>query len=66
MPPRLVAEIALLFCVCVVFTVCNTCLTFVVCCVLFERCVLWLIVVTMSPGKNPFAVQLNNNDNNNS
>jgi hypothetical protein len=36
---------------------------FVVCCVLFERgvifCVLCLIVVPLPPGKTPFAVQLN-------
>jgi hypothetical protein len=41
-----------------------------VCCVLFERGVIWcdvlcLTVAPLSPGKNPFAVQLNNNNNNN-
>jgi hypothetical protein len=39
-----------------------------VCCVLFERgvlfCVLCLIVVPLPPGETPFAVQLNNNTNN--
>jgi hypothetical protein len=44
-----------------------------VCCVLFERgvlfcvmcviCVLCLIVVPLSPGKTPFAVKINNNNN---
>jgi hypothetical protein len=27
-------------------------------------CVLCLIVVPLAPGKNPFAVKINNNDNN--
>jgi hypothetical protein len=41
-----------------------------VCCVLFERCailcicVLCLIVVSLPPVKNAFAIQLNNNKNN--
>jgi hypothetical protein len=46
-----------------------------VCSVLFERsvlfcvmcviCVLCLIVVSLPPGKNPFAVKINNSNNNN-
>jgi hypothetical protein len=40
-----------------------------VCCVLFERgvlfCVMCLIVVPLPPGKNAFSVQANNNNNNN-
>jgi hypothetical protein len=28
-------------------------------------CVLCLIVVPLAPGKNPFAVKINNNNNNN-
>jgi hypothetical protein len=46
-----------------------------VCCVLFERgvlfcvmcviCVLRLIVVPLPPSKNPFEVKISNNNNNN-
>jgi hypothetical protein len=63
-PPRPVTGIALLF---VLYSLCNV--SFIVCvslcAVLFQRgalfCVLCLIVVTLPPGKNSFAVQLNNN-----
>jgi hypothetical protein len=40
------------FCLSVVW--CDTCIF-----------VLYLIVVTLPPGKNPFAVKLSNNNNNN-
>jgi hypothetical protein len=73
-PPLPVRGIALLFCF--VFIVCNV--HFIVCVDLcavfclrmvcyFVRCVyfclLCLIVVPLPPGRNPFAVQLNNNNN---
>jgi hypothetical protein len=51
--------------------VCPLCLCSFVCCVLFECgmlfcvmcviCVLRLILVSLSPGKTPFAVKINNN-----
>jgi hypothetical protein len=34
---------------------------FVLFCVMYVICVLCLIVVPLSPGKNPFAVKINNN-----
>jgi hypothetical protein len=34
-------------------------------CVMRVICVLCLIVVPLPPGKNPFAVKINNNNNNN-
>jgi hypothetical protein len=64
--------------VCVVFIVCNV--SFIVCvallCAVFYLSVMWyfvwyvyfrvlcLIGVPLPPGKTPFAVQLNNNNNN--
>jgi type IV secretory pathway component VirB8 len=41
------------FCLNVVFVLCDMCI-----------CVLCLIVVPLPPGKNPFVVQINNNNNN--
>jgi hypothetical protein len=34
-------------------------------CVMHVICMLCLIVVPLPPGKNPFAVKINNNNNNN-
>jgi hypothetical protein len=57
-------------CILMVFIVCRMCLLLLcsfVCCDLFERgglfCVLCLIVLPLRPGKNPFAVKINNNNN---
>jgi hypothetical protein len=52
----------------IVFIVCSV--SFVVCvvlcavlfCVMYVICVLCLIVVPLPPGKNPFAVKINNNN----
>jgi hypothetical protein len=31
---------------------------------MYVVCMLWLIVVPLSPGENPFAVKINNNNKN--
>jgi hypothetical protein len=59
-------------CICIVFIVCSCvlyCVCSFVCCVSFEHgvifcvmcviCVLWLIVVSLPPGKTPFTVKIN-------
>jgi hypothetical protein len=48
--------IALLYFLCVAFIVCNVSL------LLLHFCVLCLIVEPLPPGRNPFAVQLYNNN----
>jgi hypothetical protein len=61
-------------CICIVLIVCSVsfivfivlcavfCLVVVLFCVMCVICVLCLIVVPLPPGKNPFAVKINNNN----
>jgi hypothetical protein len=57
-------------CDCCIFILCRVFIVCVVLCNVFRLilvlfCVMCLIVVPLPPGKNPFAVKINNNNNNN-
>jgi hypothetical protein len=69
--PRPVTGIALLFFFCAVFSVCVCNVSFIVCvlrvlCFVWALCVILCVVFhcsTIAMGKNPFVVQLHNNNN---